>query len=113
MTREVKIVDKKTGEILRETYVSQERKFWGMFTLADIIKTGSIWVAIIAFVLGMDYRVKYLEQDRVLVAASMVKMTEFVKSSDNFNSTMWGTQFDNGKPINPSYRANNKGYVTP
>lgn len=113
MTREIEIRDKATGKVLREAYTEQEKKFFGMFTLADIFKVGSIWFALIVFVIGMDYRLKYLESDRVIVAQSMVKLTDFVRSSDNFNSSLYGVQFEGGKPINPSYRVNNRGSVNP
>ncbi len=110
MVRKVKIVDAESGEELRETYTQTDRKFfWNTVTLADILKVGSIWVAIIGMVIGFDYRLKYLESDRIIVATSMLKLTEFVKSSDNFNSSYFGVQFDNGKPMNPAYKSNNKG----
>lgn len=101
--RQVKIIDAKTGAPLRETYISEEKKLFNIFTLPDIIHISSVWIAIIGLVVGMDYRIKSLEADKVIVSVGMAKLADFVKASDNFNSSFFGTQFDNGKPINPAY----------
>lgn len=111
MTRKVRITDADTGEELRETYSREERKVLGLFTVADIIKIGSVWVAIIGLIIGFDYRLKNLEADKLLVAVSLVKLAEFVKASDTFNSSFFRTQFENGKPVNPSFRSNNGGSI--
>lgn len=109
MVRKVKILDADTGQPLREAYIPDEKKIFGVFTVADLIKAGSVWIGIIGMVIGFDYRLKNLESDKIIVTSSITKMIDFVKASDTFNSSTYGVQFDNGKPINPSYEINNRG----
>lgn len=116
--KKVQIIDLESGKLIREGTMRamdmqpQERKIFGLFTVADILKVGSVWVAITVLVIGFDFRLKYLEADKITTTAMMVKVIDFVKSSDTFNSSFFGTQFENGKPVNPSFRANNHGSVS-
>lgn len=62
-------------------------------TLPDLIKIGMMFVMGVVFVVKADQRIAAVE-------ASVSYFTSFAKNSDGWNSSVYGTQFEGGKPVN-------------
>lgn len=97
MTRKVKIMDAETGRVLRETYVEEPSKVLGMFTPADIAKGASFLVVAAIFLINLDNAQKSNQ-------ATLARLVDFRDNSDSFQTTVYGTRFRNGEPIDANFK---------
>lgn len=77
-------------------YNPKEGKLFGMFTIKEVVQAAVFLVLFGVFLLRMDERQKLMEQN-------ILYLTEFTANSDNWQSTVYGTQFKSGKPLNDAY----------
>lgn len=72
-----------------------ERKYLG-FKIQELVVLGSIFVALVTF---------HVQTKDVItrLVASTDWLMKYSKNSDGYHSAILGTQFEQGKPVNPNY----------
>lgn len=81
------------GPAKRQTDQQLTKRLPFGLVIGDIFKIGAIIIACIVFIVKTDQRIEGLEE-------SVKYLTTFAKNSDGFNSSIFGTQFEGGRPIN-------------
>lgn len=76
--------------------------FYG-FGVKDLIKVVVYGVALIAFLVRSDMRITKVEESFSMLVKSNTILTEFMIDSDAYHSSVLGTQFKGGKPVNANY----------
>ncbi len=80
----------------------QEFNLYG-FEMKDIIQFAVYGVALIVFLVKSDMRITTVEKSFEMLVRSNTILTEFMIDSDAYHSSVLGTQFKGGKPVNASY----------
>lgn len=112
-TREVEIRDKETGQVLRETYVPDSIKLFGIFELTpkDLLTYGGIIVAVITFFINGQNDKKLMQANLSEMKVTTSRLVDFRDNSDSWNAQVYGTRFRNGEPVDTNFKINNKGNV--
>lgn len=111
MTREVEIRDKKTGQVLRETYTQIVPTFFGSLNLsaADVIKlVGAILTIAVFFVNGQNDK-KLMQENLSAMQVTVSRLADFKDNSDGWNTQVYGTRFRNGEPVDNNFKVKNGG----
>ena len=103
MTRKVIITDADSGKQLRETYVHDEPKFFGM-GIRDVVWGILLTVAIITFFTNSDANQKTMQ-------ATLNRLVDFRDNSDSWNTYAFGTRFKDGQPLDRNFIVKNYGNV--
>lgn len=106
MVRKVKILDADTNQELRQEYASIEKTVLGI-RLGDIIKAIPLVFLCGIFYANQQTTNQRIDNNQTVLSKSIEKLIEFNKTSDSWHSTVWGTQFEGGKPIDGSFRPRN------
>lgn len=111
MVREVEIRDKKTGQILRETYTQNTHTFFGPLNISasDIIKIAGLIIMIIIFFINGQNDKKIMQQSLDELKATTSRLIDFKENSDGWDSQVFGTRFRNGEPIDTNFKVHNQG----
>lgn len=103
MVRKVEIKDAETGKILREAYVQEENKIFG-FSVSDFIKGGFLIVSISVFLINSDTNQKAMLK-------TVDRLVTFRDNVDSFQTTVYGTRFRDGEPVDSNFKIPNKGFI--
>lgn len=111
--KKVRVLDE-SGNLIREgsPREMQSKKFFDL-SFSEIMKFTGIVIAGFLIVSKVDARLTIVESEQrrakkedIIMAQSIGKMVEFIKSSDNYHSTVIGAQFENGKPLDAGFKVN-------
>lgn len=113
MVREVEIRDKKTGQILRETYTQNTHTFFGSLnmTASDIIKISGVFITVIIFFINSQHDKKVMQQTLDELKITTSRLVDFKENSDGWDSQVFGTRFRNGEPIDTNFKIHNQGKI--
>lgn len=103
MTRKVIITDAVTGKPLRETYVQEEQKFFGM-GIRDVVWGIVLLSAITSFMVNSNNLQKSSQE-------TLGRLIDFRDNSDSFQTQIYNTRFVNGYPADPNFKLPNKGFI--
>ncbi len=111
MVREVKIIDKKTGEVLREDYISATPTLLG-FSIPDMFKIGGAILAVVVFFVNGQNDKDFMQKTLAAQQVTLSRLTDFKENSDSWNTYAYGTRFLDGQPLDRAFKIdNNKGIV--
>lgn len=113
--RQIKVIDAKTGQTLREDYIpaaSNDKVIFGLLTVSDAFKIGSFLVAAVIFFVNGEIRQKAVEENQKNMTETLSRLVDFKENSDAWNSQVFGTRFRNGEPIDNHFKTKNNGNVT-
>lgn len=104
---ETKVVYK--GEDKRFYNTNYQQGFLGV-PIGDWIKIALTIFGIAIFVVKDNIRINALEEGQHRLTEISTSMQQYMEASDGFNSSIFGTQFKGGRPIDGAFK--NRGNTT-
>lgn len=74
----------------------------------DWIKVGIYIIGVLIFIVKADVRLRTVEDNQAKLTTLVMSLKDYSNNADNWNSSNFGVPFNNGKPIDGSYRINNR-----
>lgn len=107
MVQKVKITNVESGETIRVGSVRSSEVnntlLFGFLPIPDALKIGITLFAIATFIVKDDLRIASLEDSRKKLTSISEEMQNYMQTSDAFQSSVYGTEFKGGSPVNTSY----------
>lgn len=111
--REIEIRDKRTGQVLRETYTPDSIRLFGVLELTpkDLLSYVGLVITIIIFFVNGQNDKKIMQQNLAEMKVTTSRLVDFRDNSDAWDSQVYGTRFRNGEPVDSNFKMNNRGTI--